>query len=50
MKKQKSKKRIVTLPPDFQEVLALHEIKYEKEKIDVDLLRKLIYLYSVRYI
>jgi hypothetical protein len=38
----------ITLPPSFQEVLILHEMKFDKGDIDLDLIRKLIYLYSVR--
>ena len=40
-----SKKK--NLPHNFQEVLIIHEIKFEKGEIDLDLIRKLIYIYSV---
>jgi hypothetical protein len=35
------------LPESFQEVLITHEMKFEKNEINLDLIRKLIYLYSV---
>lgn len=38
-----------TLPNNFQEVLITHEMKFEKEEISLDLIRKLIYLYSVKH-
>ena len=47
MKTFKSKKKMVFLPPNYQEVLITHEIQYEKEKLNIDIIRKLIYLYSV---
>jgi hypothetical protein len=47
MKTSKTKKRLVILPPDFQEVLIVHEMKFESEPINIDIIRKLIYLYSV---
>ncbi len=48
MKKTKSMKRIITLPSEFQAVLISNEIQIEKGEINVDILRNLIYLYSVR--
>lgn len=42
------KKRLLVLPEDFQETLIKHELKYEKGAIDIDLIRNLIYLFSVR--
>jgi hypothetical protein len=35
------------LPHNFQEVLMKHEMKYEKNEIDIELIRNLIYLYAV---
>jgi hypothetical protein len=35
------------LPDNFQEVLMINEMKFENEQIDIDLIKKLIYLYSV---
>ncbi len=37
------------LPQNFQEVLITHEMQFEKEEINLDLIRKLIYLYSVKF-
>jgi hypothetical protein len=42
--KLKAKKN---LPEHFQEVLITHEIQFENGDLTVDLIRKLIYLYSV---
>jgi hypothetical protein len=42
--KLRSKK---TLPDNFQEVLITHEMQFEKGIINLDIIRKLIYLYSV---
>lgn len=50
MKSSRSKKRLVVLPKTFQEVLITNEIKYEKQDIDLELVRKLVYLYSVCFI
>ncbi len=41
------KRRVLKLPQDFQETLISHELKFEKNEIDIDLIRKLIYLFSV---
>jgi hypothetical protein len=50
MRTQKSKKTIIVLPVDFQEVLMMNEMKLEKEKeIQIDTIRNLIYLYSVNF-
>lgn len=46
MKSHKSSKRIVVLPPDFQEVLISNEMKLNKE-IKLQTVKNLIYLYSV---
>ena len=35
------------LPTSYSEVLMLHEIEFQKGTINVDLIRKLLYLYSV---
>lgn len=45
MKKVKDKKK--TLPFDYHEVLIIYEIQLNNEKISIDLIRKLIYLYTV---
>jgi hypothetical protein len=50
MKTEKIKKRIVVLPKDFQEVLITHEMIFEKQEINIDIIRKLVYLYSVKII
>jgi len=47
MKKHKTAKRIVVLPPDFQEVLISNEMKLNKE-ITIHTVKNLIYLYSVK--
>jgi hypothetical protein len=41
------KKRILVLPENFQEILISHEIKFERGEIDILIIKKLIYLYSV---
>jgi hypothetical protein len=46
MKKHKTAKKIVVLPPDFQEVLISNEMKLNKE-ITINTVKNLIYLYSV---
>jgi hypothetical protein len=43
----KLKKRIIVLPAHYQETLLVHEMKYEKQEIDFQLIRNLVYLYSV---
>jgi hypothetical protein len=40
------KKRVIVLPPNYQEVLILHEIEFSKG-VNVDIIRKMVYLYSV---
>jgi hypothetical protein len=45
MIKIKEKKK--TLPFDFHEILLNHELELNKITIDIDLIRKLIYLYTV---
>jgi hypothetical protein len=47
MKTPKLKKRIIVLPPNYQETLIIHEMRYEKELLDIQLIRNLVYLYSV---
>ena len=49
MKTEKIKKRVVVLPRDYQEVLITHEMFLDKEPIDINLIRKLVYLYSVKF-
>lgn len=46
MKTPKSKRKMITLPQDYQEILILHEMQFEKD-INIDVIRKLVYLYSV---
>lgn len=41
------RKKQIELPPNFQEVLILHEIELSK-KIDLDIVRKITYIYTVR--
>lgn len=41
------KRKVLTLPEDFQETLIRYELKYEKGAIDIDLIRKLIHMFSV---
>ncbi len=36
-----------TLPENFQEVLMINEMKFESGDIDIEIIKKLIYLYSV---
>jgi hypothetical protein len=36
-----------TLPNNYQEILMINEMKFEKGEIDIHLVKKLIYLYSV---
>jgi hypothetical protein len=48
MKSHKSTKKIVVLPPDFQEVVISNEMQLNKE-INIQTVKNLIYLYSVIY-
>ena len=48
MKSHKSTKKIVVLPPDFQEVVISNEMQLNKE-INIHTVKNLIYLYSVIY-
>ena len=45
--KTKNKKKFIVLPEDYAEVLITHEMKFEKEPINLEIIRKLLYLYSV---
>jgi hypothetical protein len=45
---QKVKKQVVVLPENFQETLIKHEMRYESDIIDVELIRNLVYLYTVK--
>ena len=47
MKTQKSKRRLVVLPAEFQEVLIHEEVKFDKQETCIENIRKLVYLYSV---
>ena len=38
------------LPTNYSEILMLHEMELEKGIINVDLIRKILYLYSVSYL
>ena len=49
MSKIKRDKKEMHLPQNFQEVMISNEILLKK-KISDDVIRKLVYLYSVRYI
>ena len=48
MKSHKSTKKIVVLPPDFQEVVISNEMQLNRE-LNIHTVRSLIYLYSVIY-
>jgi len=45
--KKKLKQKKKNLPSDFHEILLKHEIQMNLGNITVDLIRKLLYLYSV---
>jgi len=47
MKRRNLFKKTQKLPETYSEVLMQHEILFEKGILDVDLIRKLLYLYSV---
>lgn len=40
-------KRLHMLPANFQEVVILKEMKFDKEEKTLDIIRELLYLYSV---
>lgn len=50
MLKKKLKQKKIILPSDFHEVLLKHEIQLNLGSITIDLIRKLLYLYSVKKI
>lgn len=48
MKRRNLFKKNQKLPATYPEVLMNHEIDFQKGIINVDLIRKLLYLYSVK--
>lgn len=48
MLKNKIKQKHTNLPSDFHEVLLKHEIQLNIGNITINLIRKLLYLYSVK--
>lgn len=50
MKKRNIFKKSQRLPNNYSDVLMQHEIELEKGIVNVDLIRKLLYLYSVNYL
>jgi hypothetical protein len=42
-----SKVMKLVLPPNFQETVIVHEMKFDKGDKNVNLIRNLLYLYSV---
>jgi hypothetical protein len=49
MKRTKTRKHIVRLPNDFGEMVLLKEIKFSNGDRSIELIRELLYLYSVIY-
>jgi hypothetical protein len=47
MKRTKTRKHIVRLPNDFGEMVLLKEIKFSNGDRSIELIRELLYLYSV---
>ncbi len=45
-----NKKTLITLPPEYQEVLITHEMKLEKGELEIETIRNLVYLYSVIFV
>jgi hypothetical protein len=41
------KKHLIVLPKKFQETIILKEIEFDEKKDDINLIRELLYLYSV---
>jgi hypothetical protein len=41
------RKQIIVLPTKFQETVILKEIEHKEKKDDIELLKQLLYLYSV---
>lgn len=47
MKKSLNQKHIIVLPSNFQELVILKEIKFNSGDRSIELIRELLYLYSV---
>jgi hypothetical protein len=48
--KMRFKKKVKELPHNYDEILLTHEVKFQKnEKVDIQLIRNLVYLYSVKF-
>jgi hypothetical protein len=43
------RKHIIILPPNFQEKVILTELEFVEKKDDIELIRQLLYLYSVHF-
>ena len=43
----KSKKHLIVLPSNFQEIVILKEMKFNSGDRGIELIRELLYLYSV---
>lgn len=44
----RNKKHVIVLPPNFQEFVILKEMKFNSGDRSLDLIRELLYLYSVK--
>ena len=42
-----TKKQVIILPSNFQELVILKEMKFNSAGLDIELIRELLYLYSV---
>lgn len=49
MKISNTKKHLIILPSNFQELVILKEMKFGGGDRNIDLIRELLYLYSVNY-
>jgi hypothetical protein len=47
MKRTKTRKHIIQLPSNFAEVVILKEMKFSNGDRSIELIRELLYLYSV---
>jgi hypothetical protein len=47
MKRSKTRKQLVKLPQNYQEVIILKEIKFGDGDRSIEIIRELLYLYSV---
>lgn len=47
MKRKVTTRRVIVLPSNFQELIILKEIKVNEGNYQIDLIRELLYLYSV---